>query len=212
MQLEDFNNRKMIQEKIDELSRTNEALKRENQNLKTLSITDSLTGVYNRLMFEYGIKREWNRCKRHSVPLSLIMADVDFFKEFNDNYGHQAGDNCIKQIANILSDCANRSSDMVARIGGEEFVILLPHFDGESALKLAEEMRKRVEKLAIPHFYSDVSDHVTISLGVNTIIPDGESSLEEFISEADKALYKAKETRNCAVSTARERGSFEIAE
>lgn len=191
--IEEFNNRKIMLKKNDELQEAN-------QRLEVLSSTDALTGVFNRLSFENRIKDEWNRCKRHSIQLSLIVVDIDLFKEFNDHYGHPAGDCCIKQIAGVLSACARRSSDMVARSGGEEFIILLPQLDEESALKLAERMRHGVEAVDVPHLYSGVSDHVTISLGTNTIIPTDESSIEEFINNADKALYKAKERRNCSVS------------
>ena len=194
---EDFNNKIILQEKNDELKRINKELEEANQKLETLSKTDSLTGVFNRFMFEIKIKDEWNRCKRYFTPLSLIMTDIDYFKLFNDNYGHQAGDYCIQQIAEVLSDCAKRSSDMVARYGGEEFIIVLPHTEKEKALELAEQMRRRVEEISVPHLHSDIADHITISLGVNTIIPSNESSIEEFINNTDKALYKAKEKRNC---------------
>ncbi|HHY81650.1 MAG TPA: GGDEF domain-containing protein [Clostridiales bacterium] len=196
-QAEEFNNKKIILKKNDELRLINMQLQEANQKLKIMSMTDSLTGVINRLNFETIINDEWSRCKRHSIPLSLIMVDIDFFKQFNDNYGHQAGDNCIKLIADVLKAYAKRSSDKVARYGGDEFVVLLPHTDKESALNLAEQMRKGVEEKSVPHLYSNVSDHVTISLGINTIIPSDESSIHEFISSTDKALYKAKERRNC---------------
>jgi len=127
------------------------------------------------------------------------MVDIDFFKEFNDNYGHQAGDCCIKLVADVLTAYAKRSSDKVARYGGDEFVALLPHTDKEYALNLAEQMRKGVEEKSVPHLYSSVSDHVTISLGINTIIPSDESSIDEFINNTDKALYMAKKRRNCSV-------------
>ncbi|MDD2503057.1 MAG: GGDEF domain-containing protein [Clostridia bacterium] len=200
--IEEFNTRKIMQEKNEELNLINLQLQEANQKLEILSRTDSLTGVFNRLSFETRFEDEWSRCKRHSIPLSLIIVDIDFFKEFNDKYGHQAGDYCIKQIVGVLTACAKRSTDMVARLGGEEFVILLPHSNNENALKLAEQMRNGVEEAAVPHLYSDISDYVTISLGINTIIPSNESSIDEFINNADKALYKAKERRNCSVSAA----------
>jgi diguanylate cyclase (GGDEF)-like protein len=191
--VEDFNNRKIIQEKSDEL-------KRVNKELEKLSRTDSLTGIFNRSVFDKTIKTEWDRCKRYFTPLSLIMIDIDFFKAFNDNYGHQAGDECIKQVAWVLSDCAKRSSDIVARYGGEEFAIILPQIEKANALELAEKMRSRVEKLNIPHAYSSISDYVTISLGVYTVTPSDKLSIEEFIRTADKALYDAKkDNRNSIV-------------
>jgi len=127
------------------------------------------------------------------------MVDIDFFKEINDSYGHQAGDCYIKLVADVLTATAKRSSDKVARYGGDEFVILLPHTNKENALYLAEQMRKGVEEKSVPHLSSDVSYHVTISLGINTIIPSDELSIDEFIRKTYKALYMAKEKRNCSV-------------
>jgi len=198
-QAEDFFNKKIILEKNDELRMINMKLQEANKKLEIMSMTDYLTGIFNRLSFETAIKEEWSRCKQHSIPLSLIMVDIDSFKEFNDNYGHQAGDCCIKLVADVLTSYAIRSSDKVARYGGDEFVVLLPHTDKENALNLAEKMRKNVEEKSIPHLFSNISDHVTISLGINTIIPSDESSIDEFIRNTDKALYMAKKKRNCSV-------------
>jgi diguanylate cyclase (GGDEF)-like protein len=184
-QEQDFKNRKIMQENSDELKRINKELEEANKKLKIISQYDGLTGIFNRHTFDTKIREEWNRCKRHSMPLSLIMADIDHFKSFNDKFGHQAGDNCLKLVAEILSECAKRSSDVVARYGGEEFVILLPQTERERAYDLAEKMRKRVEEL-----------NITISLGVNTTIPSDESSVREFIKNTDKALYIAKNKRN----------------
>lgn len=188
-QVEDFNNKKIIQKQSDEL-------KRMNKKLEELSQTDSLTGVFNRFMFDKTVKAEWNRCKRQFIPLSLIMIDIDFFKAFNDNYGHQLGDDCIRQVAGVLLAHTKRSSDIVSRYGGEEFAIILPYMEKENALTLAEQIREMVEELAIPHEDSSISEYVTISLGVNTVIPSNGSSIEEFIRTTDKALYKAKKRRN----------------
>lgn len=200
-QVEAFNNRRIIQEKSEELERVNRELEEANQKLEKLSQTDSLTGIYNRLMFDRTMKIEWDRCKRHFISLSLIMIDIDYFKAYNDNYGHQAGDDCLRKIAAVLSSCARRSSDIVTRYGGEEFAIILPHMEKENAIELAEKMRSRVEELNLPHEYSSVSDHVTISLGVYTVVPSDSISIEAFIGAADKALYKAKrENRNNTVS------------
>lgn len=191
--VEDFNNEKIIQEKSEELEKLN-------RELEKLSQTDSLTGIFNRSMFDRTIKTEWDRCKRHFTALSLIMIDIDFFKAFNDNYGHQAGDNCIRRVAGVLSKCVKRSSDMVTRYGGEEFAIILPHIEKENALELAQKMRSEVEALNILHAYSSISEYVTISLGVYTVIPSDKLSIEEFIEATDKALYEAKkENRNSIV-------------
>ena len=195
-QIDDFNNRKIIQEKNDELERVN-------QKLEKLSQIDSLTGIFNRFVFDKTIEAEWDRCKRYFIPLSLIMIDIDFFKAFNDSYGHQAGDDCLRKVSQVLSSSARRSSDTVARYGGEEFAVVLTHMEKESALKFAEQLRKRVEQLAIPHMYSSVSNYITISLGIHTVIPSDMLSIEQFIKIADKALYEAKKDRNKVVSANR---------
>lgn len=127
------------------------------------------------------------------------MIDIDFFKEYNDQYGHLTGDCGIKQIADVLTANARRASDKVARYGGDEFVVLLPHTDRENAMSIAERMRKGVEDMALPHARSGTSDCVTISLGVGTVIPSDESTPGEFFSSTDKALYAAKGKRNSAV-------------
>lgn len=191
-QVDDFNNRKIIQEKSDELRVVNHKLEK-------LSQTDGLTGIFNRAMFDKTIGLEWDRCRLNFIPLSLIMIDLDFFKAFNDNYGHQAGDKCLKKVAAALLACVKHSSDTVARYGGEEFAVILPHVEKEDALVLAEQMRKMVEELAIIHEYSSVSHHVTISLGVYTDIPSNAFSIEDFIRTTDKALYEAKVVRNRTV-------------
>ncbi len=198
-QAEEFINRKIILETTVELRRVNLQLLEANVQLEKLSMMDGLTGVTNRITFEKQLKDEWNRCKRHSIPLSCIMVDVDYFKEYNDTFGHQAGDRYIKLIAEILSEQVKRSSDKVARYGGDEFAILLPHTEKESALHLAEQMRKAVEEKCVPNSHSAVAVHLTISLGVNTVIPSEEMSADEFISSTDKALYLAKKRRNCTV-------------
>ncbi len=136
-QAEDFINKKIMLEKNEELKQINLQLQEANRKLEKISITDGLTGIINRLGFETAIRDEWNRCKRHSIPLSLIIADIDFFKELNDNYGHKAGDCCLITIADVLKTYAKRSSDKIARYGGDEFVVLLPHIDRKSALNLA---------------------------------------------------------------------------
>lgn len=198
-QIEDFNTKKMLQNNNEELKKINKELAEANQMLEKLSKTDSLTGINNRHMFDNALKAEWERCRRHFIPLSLIMIDIDLFKSYNDHYGHLAGDECIKKIAGVLSSCARRSSDTVARYGGEEFVLILPYFEKEDVLNLAEQIRKKVEDLKIPHNNSDISDYVTVSLGVITVIPSVGSSVNDLIISVDKALYNAKKSRNNTV-------------
>lgn len=195
-QEEDFRNHKLLQISSVELSRMNQELEEANQKLEILSQTDGLTGIYNRMMFEQKIKSEWNRCKRHAIPLSMLMIDLDFFKPYNDHYGHRAGDHCLQQIANVLVSQAKRSADFVARYGGEEFAVVLPHSEKAGALDLAEQIRQGIEDLGIIHEYSSISKFLTVSIGVYTVIPSDETDLETFIENADKALYRSKLTRN----------------
>src|SRR5690606_14676685 len=135
--VEDFEYKKIIKEKSDELERVNRELAEANRKLEKLSQTDSLTGIFNRSVLDRTIKAEWDRCKRHGIPLSMIMVDIDFFKEYNDNYGHLAGDNCIRRVARLLKTCLKRSSDIVARYGGDEFAVILPHMNKDNVVKFA---------------------------------------------------------------------------
>lgn len=191
--IEDFINKKTIEEKNEMMNIMNKKLQEANEKLKKLSITDSLSELNNRRRFNEVIASEWDRCRRCTSPLSIIFIDIDFFKAYNDKYGHQAGDKCIKQIAVVLKNFTRRSADFVARYGGEEFVVLLPHLSSEEAKYIAEDLRRKVEELKIEHNDSTISKYVTISLGINTEIPSEDITIEEFIERADKALYAAKQ-------------------
>ncbi|MHC1719335.1 MAG: GGDEF domain-containing protein [Clostridiaceae bacterium] len=197
--IQDLDNRRIIREQSDNLRKINNELEAVNKKLEELSQIDSLTGIYNRSIFDKTMKAEWERCKRQFAPLSLIMIDIDYFKAFNDNYGHLAGDECLKQIASLLRNLAKRSSDTVTRFGGEEFAIILPYLNKEDAQIIAKQMKDKVEELAIPHLFSSVSDHLTISIGVNSAVPSSDIYLSEFIKTADCALYGAKVERNSIV-------------
>lgn len=197
---DDFLTKKKLQENAEELKRLNGKLEDANHKLEVLSMTDGLTGIYNRSAFERILDKEWKRCVKLQQYISLIMIDIDFFKAFNDNYGHQAGDVCLKHVAEVLTDCAESITNSVVRYGGEEFAIILPAVEEEDAGELAEKIRCSVEALNIPHDYSDVSSCVTISLGVHAIVPFEGESIEGFIRKTDKALYKAKKiSRNRVV-------------
>ncbi len=164
-----------------------------NQELERISSKDGLTGVANRRMFDITIKNEWNRMWREENPLSLILFDLDFFKYFNDHYGHQAGDDCLRQVAAAADGAFQRASDLTARYGGEEFVVILPGVEARVAEVLAEKLRIRIESLKIPHELSKAADVVTVSIGVGSIVPDKNSDTDTLIKAADDALYEAKE-------------------
>ncbi|WP_084254069.1 response regulator [Methylobacter marinus] len=168
-------------------------LKKQRDLLKQLASIDALTGIPNRRMFDEYFAREWRRSMRSASPLSLIFMDVDYFKPFNDNYGHAEGDRCLENIAAILSDTLKRVTDFVARYGGEEFVAVLPEMNFDGAVEIAEAMRKNVADSNIPHAYSGVADRVTLSLGVSSVVPATDLSPEDLIKTADEALYIAKE-------------------
>src|ERR671932_1506748 len=146
-------------------------LKLANRELKRLAALDGLTGVANRRRFDEYLDAEWNRMAREKQPLSLILCDIDFFKKYNDSYGHQAGDDCLRRVADALRFCARRSKDLVARYGGEEFAVILPNLKLADAAQIAEEMRSVVNALEIPHVQSSVSQHVTLSLGIACMHP-----------------------------------------
>src|SRR6478672_8857456 len=163
-----------------------------NQELHRLANSDGLTEVANRHRFEECFDREWRRMAREKLPLSFILCDLDCFKSYNDTYGQQAGDQCLKSVASAISRCAKRPADLVARYGGEEFAIILPNTNEFGALHVAEEIRDQVNALKIPHMGSTVREFVTLSLGVASIIPDHNIPTAVLIKAADEALYQAK--------------------
>jgi len=170
-----------------------------NHRLETLSSLDGLTGIPNRRLFDKTYADEWKRAQRNGTPLSVIMMDIDYFKQYNDTYGHAAGDTCLQQVAQAISSGAKRSMEFTARCGGEEFVAVLPGTDITGGHIVAETMRELVEQLKIPHLKSDISDYVTISVGVAslTLPVTHDKKSQTLIETADKMLYKAKkEGRN----------------
>ena len=167
-------------------------LEEANRQLKRLTLIDGLTGIANRRHFDEFLEKEWHRNMRDNKPVSLIMGDVDFFKNYNDRYGHQAGDDCLKQIAAILNNIAKRPGDLAARYGGEEFAVILSGTDLKQAGALAENTNKKLKETRIPHSDSQAADYVTLSLGVASIIPRHGTKPYDLIKAADKGLYKAK--------------------
>ena len=176
--------RKQAAEKLTEL----------NEALKQMALIDGLTQIANRRNFDNTIKKEWKRLARDKKPLSLLLADIDFFKKYNDHYGHQAGDDCLRQVGRALAKTALRPADLVARYGGEEFVILLPEVDLPGALCVGQRVIDAIQQLDIEHADSAVAPIVTISLGAAALIPTGNNTPPQLIELADQALYQAKET------------------
>jgi len=183
--------------------KTHITLKHQTDLLRTLTLIDSLTGIANRRHFDETLALEWRHCMRENRPLSLIMIDIDFFKRYNDHYGHQAGDACLQRVATCINSEFARSHDLVARYGGEEFICILPATQLEGALAKANHLQLAVRALQIPHKASDLQEHlVTISLGVATVIPSTELKLSELIVAADRMLYLAKEAGRGQVKSA----------
>ncbi|MCY7368533.1 MAG: diguanylate cyclase [Chamaesiphon sp.] len=167
-------------------------LQQANQDLKLLANLDSLTKLSNRRGFDDYIQKEWDRMKRIKAPLSLIMCDVDFFKNYNDRYLHPNGDKCLVKVAMSMRSTVRRSGDLVARYGGVEFAIVLPNTDALGAVSVGENVRAAIKGLQITHEASAVCPYVTVSVGVSTIIPNSENDFQALINAADRALYQAK--------------------
>lgn len=196
------------------------ALKLQTDRLRELSTIDGLTGIANRRAFDKAITSEWRRACRSESPVSLLIIDIDNFKRYNDTHGHQAGDDCLREVAGCLSAMPRRSGDMVARYGGEEFVMLLPDCSLEHAMKIAETLRKEVSQMIIRHADSGVTEWVTVSIGVSSsrilceragircqyhhgqhgVLTCGQSP-RDLIELADKALYQAKQAGRNRVET-----------
>lgn len=172
--------------------KTHLELKKYRDLLENYSFIDGLTGIPNRRRFDEFLSTMWLQAIRQNAPVSLIMMDVDHFKAYNDHYGHQAGDECLRTVAMELMSTKRRTTDLLARYGGEEFVCVLPATEKEGAVILAEQLRRRIETIAIPHSFSTAAEHLTLSLGTATILPCADDSPSRIIEQADLALYRAK--------------------
>ncbi|MGL1891232.1 MAG: sensor domain-containing diguanylate cyclase [Spirochaetaceae bacterium] len=181
------------------LDRTLE-LEEMNKKLSTLSNVDGLTSLYNRRYFDSSMNKEWERSVRLKLPLSLIILDIDHFKLFNDNYGHQAGDDCIKRVAKCLLKSVNRATDIVARYGGEEFAIILPNCDSDGAMFVSSIVQNVILEEAIVHGFSSVSDTITLSIGVSTTLANNDQNFDSLIKLSDDALYISKKSGRNKIS------------
>lgn len=184
-------NERLRQEICDRLA-AEAALQAANKELERLAHMDGLTQVANRRSFDSCLEQEWRRMARERHPLTLMLCDVDFFKRYNDTYGHQAGDDCLQTIAKVISTVLKRPSDFIARYGGEEFAIILPNTATEGASHVAAEMQAVVKAQKIVHSASSISQFVTLSIGISTVVPSVEFSSQALLAAADRALYKAK--------------------
>lgn len=169
-------------------------LKQYKDRLERIASEDVLTGLATRRRFEEVLQSEWRRCRRHQAPLSVAMMDIDYFKPYNDNYGHGAGDDCLRKVGHALGKEVKRAADLVARYGGEEFVCVLPDTDLDGAMAFGHALRKAVLELKIPHEYSQAANQVTTSIGISTVVPTEELEPYDLVREADKKLYAAKES------------------
>lgn len=168
-------------------------LQHANAELSRLATIDGLTQIANRRHFDLYLSQEWQRCLREQTFLSLVLCDVDYFKPYNDHYGHQAGDDCLIQIAQTLAQAARRSTDLVARYGGEEFALVLPNTDLDGTLRVIHKIQAAVHRLNIRHLASSIGDRITISFGIVTLIPRPSYALDDLLNAADQSLYQAKQ-------------------
>ena len=183
--------------------RTHVELKRHRDILERLAGRDGLTDIPNRRRFDEVLNEEWKRSKRSGRCFSLIFVDIDFFKSYNDHYGHAQGDVCLKMVARVISRSIKRSEDLAARYGGEEFACILPETPNTGALAVAKSILENMRSLCIPHAGSSIADYVTVSIGLVTTVNTADVQALELLEAADRALYRAKETgRNCIINMA----------
>jgi diguanylate cyclase (GGDEF)-like protein len=180
-----------LNEQNNKLAYAQKALQSANGALKKLSVTDGLTQVHNRIYFEEEFRKEWRRCARQKLPISILMIDADHFKQINDSAGHMAGDQCLQAISRKLKQHFKRAGELVARYGGEEFVAMLPNTDQRKTLAVAEGLRSAIERMEFE--YNGNVHRVTISIGASTTTPSSNTSPDDLLEAADAALYEAKD-------------------
>jgi diguanylate cyclase (GGDEF)-like protein len=194
----DTTNQKLVEQnalllsEIERRTKAEIALQEANQKLHELVWSDSLTEIANRRYLDDYLQREWQRAAREKIPLSLLLCDIDYFKSYNDTYGHIAGDGCLKRVAQAINSAVRRPADLVARYGGEEFAVVLPNTSFEGALRVAENIQSYLEKLKIYHPASGVSKYLTLSIGIAASMPSHLFSPETLLADSDQALYAAK--------------------
>lgn len=182
-----------IDRQVEELQSLNQQLQQTNQDLEQLASMDQLTRIANRRRFDEYLQSEWARSNRVPRHLSLILCDIDFFKAYNDTYGHPAGDSCLVQVAQLLSRAAKRQNDLVARYGGEEFAIILPDTDCSGAICVAQRIIQLLEQSHLPHKASNIAPYVTVSIGISTMMPEKTQPLPNLVTTTDQALYHSKQ-------------------
>ncbi len=180
--------------KILELEVLYKELEERNATLERLSSLDGLTGLFNRRYFDDNLIKEWKQATRNNSPLSLLIVDIDYFKNYNDYYGHLEGDDCLRKVAQSLYDALMRPADIIARYGGEEFTAILPNTNSEGAMMVARRMMAHVAQLAVVHEGSSVADAVTVSIGASSGFPSDKLPPTSLLDCADKALYEAKKS------------------
>ncbi len=201
----------MIANREKEIEKRTEELQQATETLQRLTRMDSLTGIANRRWFAEFLDQNWRNCMRDGKPISLLIIDIDDFKAYNDSYGHQKGDACLRLVAESIKRVVGRASDLVSRFGGEEFVVVLSDTPLDGALKVGEKIRVAIEALAIPHRKATRYGIVTVSVGVSSTVPERQMTPETFLVAADRAMYAAKHDgkNHVAYSTPAQTGLFQ---
>lgn len=182
----------LVKKRTEDLNESRRELEKANHTLEQIARKDPLTGLWNRRRYDEVIETEWQRCLRHKKSIAFMILDIDFFKKYNDFYGHDAGDDCLIKIAHTVHALFRRSSDLTIRFGGEELVVVMPQTEKDEAMKMAGKVLESIEELNIPHERSPVSSWVSVSIGVTSMVPKQNLSYKELLLTADKALYQAK--------------------